>query len=239
MSGGHLDAVLGARRALLVVAAPAEARAILAARDLNPAPAEAPWVLRSLTDRLDLVVCGIGKVNAAGAAARLADPTRHAGLLSLGIAGALPGAPSGLGDAIVATSSVYADEGLLTPEGFTDCAAMGFPLGPFEGSAVPCDPRWVTALEAAVSAAGLTPHRRPVATVSTCSGTDEGARAIADRTAAAAEAMEGAAVGHVAARLGLPFAELRVISNTTGNRDRQRWDLKSALSVLARVAALL
>ena len=46
--------------------------------------------------------------------------------------------------------------------------------------------------------------------------------------------MEGAAVVHAARRLHLPAIELRTISNTTGDRDRQHWDLPGALDAMAR-----
>jgi futalosine hydrolase len=59
------------------------------------------------------------------------------------------------------------------------------------------------------------------------------------RTGAVAEAMEGAAVGLVAHRLGIPFGEVRIISNTTGDRNLQRWDMKRALASLSEVIGLL
>jgi futalosine hydrolase len=51
--------------------------------------------------------------------------------------------------------------------------------------------------------------------------------------------MEGAAVALAAVRLGLAFGELRVISNTTGDRARQQWDLKGALARLTDVIGRL
>ena len=71
------------------------------------------------------------------------------------------------------------------------------------------------------------------------------AHEVARRTRAVAEAMEGAAVGFTARRLGLAtgsapaFAELRVISNTTGDRSRQVWDLPRALSRLEQLGSQL
>jgi nucleoside phosphorylase len=44
--------------------------------------------------------------------------------------------------------------------------------------------------------------------------------------------MEGAAVVHAARRQRVPAIELRVISNTTGDREGQRWDLSAALTAL-------
>jgi futalosine hydrolase len=62
---------------------------------------------------------------------------------------------------------------------------------------------------------------------------------VRDRTGAVAEAMEGAAVALVAHRLRIPMAEVRVVSNTTGSRPRQVWDLKGALARLSDLAAAL
>jgi nucleoside phosphorylase len=48
--------------------------------------------------------------------------------------------------------------------------------------------------------------------------------------------MEGAAVALVAVRHALAFAELRVISNTTGRRAGQVWKLPEALARLGALA---
>lgn len=218
---------------LLAVAAPIEARAVLSALGAAPDPADRPWMLHEISGRFHLLVTGISKANAAGAVARLADPSRHRAILSTGVAGILPGSGLRIGQSIAATASVYADEGLSTPDGFLDCSQMGFPLGGFPGSAVPVGERVLGILRPLADAAG------PVATVSTCSGTDALAEQVLRRTGALAEAMEGAAVGQVAHRLGIPFGELRVLSNTTGDRARQAWDLKGALAALATVIGRL
>jgi futalosine hydrolase len=220
------------RRPLIAVAAPAEARAVLDGLRTDPTIEARPWVLHPFQDA-DIVMTGVGKANAAGAVARLADSSRHAWILSTGVAGALPGSGLAIGQTILATASVFADEGLQAEDRFSDCAQMGFPLADFPGSAVPLDP----ALQALLRP--LADREGPIATVSTCSGLDALARTIRDRTLALAEAMEGAAVGLVARRLGIPAAELRVISNTTGDRARQRWDLPAALTRLSDLAARL
>jgi futalosine hydrolase len=232
---------------LLAVAAPSEAEAV--ARGIASVvphapdtpdtpvpfakgPIEGSWVVVALSTRLDLVQTGVGKSNASGAVARVLDPSRHAGVISLGVAGALPGSGLSIGDVVVAEAAVFADEGILKEDGFQDCWAMGFPQGGYPDPAVPVHAPWTEMLRTLGSVARI-------ATVSTCSGTDALASEIARRTRAGAEAMEGAAVGHVAHRLGVPFAEVRVISNSTGDRRKQVWDLKAALRVLSDVAARL
>lgn len=250
------------RRWLLVVAAPKEARAVsrgIAGREFEPGH----WALTPMGERFDLLLSGVGKANAAGATARAIDLARHAGVINLGIAGVLSDTiveeacgvevrgsrtvssrvsarPLEIGEVVVASESVFADEGSVTPDGFIDIARLGFPpiaRGAAAASvSVRCDEKLVRAL-----VQGFT-KSAPVATVSACSGTDAAAREIARRTGAAAEAMEGAAVGLATWRVGgaaLPFAEVRVISNTTGDRAAQRWDLRLALERLAEAAAAL
>lgn len=216
---------------LLVVAAPSEARAILRVFPCHSAAAELVWRRMLLQPGVELVVTGVGKVNAAGAVGLLARVSTDRVVVSAGLGGALPGQALSIGDTVIASESVYGDEGVETPEGFETLDQIGFPLGPFPNGRIMGDP---TALEAIRP---LCDHVGPVATVSTCSGTDARAEAIARRTGAIAEGMEGAAIGHVCARLGIPFVEVRVISNTTGNRASQQWDLRGSLSKLGAVTA--
>lgn len=222
---------------LLVAAAPVEAIAI--ARAFGVGPPRGPWELLALPVAgrgagFDLVVSGVGKANAAGATARFADPARHGRVLSIGICGALPGSSLELGATLVAQACVYADEGIETPHGFLDCGQMGFPLGDFPGREVPVDAQSLGWLSAAVGG-----RVGRIATVSTCSGTDLGARRVVERTAALGEAMEGAAVVQVARRLGIAAGELRTVSNTTGDRERQVWDIGRALEAMSVVLGRL
>ena len=234
---GLLHELAGSKCLLIAAAAPIEAAAILQGlRGSAAAPENHAWMLVQAVSGVDLVLTGIGKANAAGAVAHVLDPDRHAAVLSLGIGGALPGADEAgvrLGSVVCASASVFADEGLLSPSGFTDCFGLGFPLGDFQGSDVPVNAAWAAKLARACSATGR------IATVSTCSGTDAAARIIADRTGAIVEAMEGAAVGLVCHRLRVPFAEVRVVSNTTGDRERQRWDIKGAMKRLEELTAAI
>ncbi len=184
---------------------------------------------------VSLVLTGVSKSNAAAGVARVIDPARDGLVLSVGIAGALPGDDAAsIGEVVVATSCVFSDEGLVSTGGFQDCAAMGFPLGDFEGSAVPVEMGSSLRLSAALGA-----RLGAIATVSTCSGTDDGAREVVRRTGAIAEAMEGAACALVAGRLGVAAGEVRVISNTTGERSRQIWDVGRAFCELERVGSVL
>jgi futalosine hydrolase len=225
-------------RVLIAVAAPKEAAAVLSGLGSSE-PVPERWVPIRVGAGLDLVVTGVGKVNAALAAARAVDPALHAWAINTGICGALPGSGLQIGSVVLASESLYADEGSMNPDGFRSIAAMGFPPGgaAFVGMGVRPDPALAAALRPLADVEGV------IATVSTCSGTDALAADVAGRSAggggrAIGEAMEGAAFGHaVAALFGsrVAFAEIRAVSNTTGDRDRQVWDLAAGLAGVERI----
>ena len=77
------------------------------------------------------------------------------------------------------------------------------------------------------------------ATVSSCSGSDALASALAGRSGAQVETMEGAAVLLACRELRVPAVQLRCVSNRCGERARGGWDLKGAVGRLhAGVRAL-
>ena len=229
-------------RLLIVVAAPLEAEAVLRGLGTDGSGIGVAWELVR-AGRHEVVVCGVGKANSGGGVARVLDPAVHRGVLSLGIGGALPGSGLELGDVVVGRASVFADDGIETPGGYQGLAEMGFPVGMglddvrVEGDGVACD------LELGLDERfqGCVVRSGVIATVSTCSGTDARAREVAGRTGAVCEGMEGTAVGLSVRRISgeVAFGEVRVVSNTTGDRSRQRWDLRGALGVLERIAAVL
>lgn len=232
----------------------------------EPLPDWQPVVLGAATDSCPAVLVlqtGVGKVNAASAVMRVLHDHPNATIINLGICGLLPAFACvddpacecmrslGIGSVLLASASVYADEGVQMPSEFKSIGAMGFPLGPFGDEGVLPSPDLADALRPFADAC------RPIATVSTCSGTDALALEIATRTNAAGEAMEGAAIAHVIARHNAlralsaatgptsdapttaRFAELRVISNTTGDRARQQWDIPKAAAKLREVVCAL
>lgn len=220
-----LASVLSRRKLLLAVAAEKEARAVLAA--FGRAELPGPWNVLEASDVCDVLLTGVGKANAAGAVAKTLAASGYGAVLSVGVAGSYSSLQ--IGAVVLGVSSLYADEGVQAPDTFLDIAALGFPPTDLPGTAFPADPRLLEALRHLADSVGS------IATVSSCSGTDALAVERAGRTGAIAESMEGAAVAHTAHRLGIPCAELRVISNNAGQRDRQVWNLPAALDRLTDV----
>lgn len=227
---------------LIAVAAPKEVRAVIDGIDPvggPPIPVPEVWSPVSVSagvgdcaSRAEVVRTGVGKSAAAGAIGAVFDPARHAGVLSIGIGGALPGSGLEIGSAVLGGPSVFTDEGVLTPDGFIGLDAMGFGA---DAAAVYPDDRSRSDLTPIVDVIGS------IATVSVCSGQDGWASGTAQRSGGGlVEAMEGAAAGLAVRRLDpdARFAEVRVVSNTTGDRARQRWDLGLALERLGGLAGL-
>ena len=173
-----------------------------------------------------VVVGGVGRTNSAAATtAAILEHGPFDAVINAGIAGILPGSGLEIGDILVADSCIYMEEGIETPTGFRDLDDMGFPLGDFKGNHVPVHP-------ALLKWCGHGFRTGPIATVATCAGTDARAREVVTRTAALAEAMEGASVVHAAGLRGIPAIEVRSMSNTTGDQDQQVWDIKTALDAI-------
>ena len=187
---------------------------------------------------IELLHSGVGKANAAAAATLLALHQPQA-LLVVGCGGALPGSGLQVGDIALASSEIFGDEGVLTPQGFQDLAALRLPLLSNSSSPLyntcPVDPGWQQRAEEQLTpfaaAAEISLVTGPFVTVSTCSGTSAGGEILARRSGGICENMEGAAAALVCARNNIPFCELRGISNLVEDRDLTRWDLSGAAAI--------
>jgi futalosine hydrolase len=172
------------------------------------------------------------------ATSRLITALQRAGVpielvVSAGIAGGFAGRAA-VGDVVVASAVAFADLGATTDDGFLDLTGLGL-----TGGAPLTSPR-AAEVGAALGAAGLRPGTGTILTLATMTGTDARAAALADANpGAVAEAMEGYGVAWAATEHGLPWAEVRAVSNLIGRRDRSAWDLPAAFGALgAAVAAL-
>jgi futalosine hydrolase len=185
--------------------------------------------------RVRVVPVGVGAAAAAAGTARLlavadAAGTPYRAVVSAGIAGGIPGR-AGPEATVVGTRSVAGDLGAQTPDGFLTVDELGFGSG-----IVPCDAELAAALRAAL------PHAvaGDILTVATVTGTAERAAWLAGRyPTAVAEAMEGYGVGCAAAGAGVPFVEVRTVSNPVGPRDRPVWRIAEALAALTSAAKAL
>jgi futalosine hydrolase len=225
-----------------MAAGPLPAVLIVAAVDAELRPverllAEAP---RRFAPRL--AVTGVGKASAAMETAIALREGSPACVLQVGCAGAFPGRGLSPGDVVIADAEVFSDEGVEGPQGFLDLAALGLlassgPAGRIGNDVPVTRPRAETLEEVTAHARGRFAIRvGRLATVSTGSGTRRRAEEVAARREPLAESMEGAAAALAAWRHGVPFYEVRGISNLAGERDRAAWDIETACERAAEVA---
>jgi futalosine hydrolase len=206
-------ALLMADPLLVVTAVAAEADAVRAGAD---------------PDHVIVAPVGVGPAEAAAGTARLLATGRYRAVVSAGIAGGFPGrAP--VGATVLGARSIAADLGAESPDGFLPVEQLGFGR-----SRVDADPALLKSLTAALPDAVV----GDVLTLATVTGTAATAERLATLfPAAVAEAMEGFGVAVAAG--GVPFAELRTISNPVGPRDRAAWRLKEAFAALSTASGAL
>jgi futalosine hydrolase len=159
-------------------------------------------------ESLRTVITGAGQVNMAHRLTQEVERQRPDGIIVVGIGGAYRGSGLAVPDVACAESETFGDLGVTTPDGFLQLPeffTVQFPSQLFPA-----------------------PRRARFVTVSTCSGTNALSDAIEGRTHGAVENMEGAAAAQIAQRYGIPFGEVRGISNLTGDRDRAAWKIPEA-----------
>lgn len=179
----------------------------------------------------EVLVGGVGIAQAAARTARQLAQKHYQGTINMGIAGGFPGKAAN-GSVAVATSIIAPEIGAESPEGFLTIDALGF--GTQTLPAVAND-SYIGKLQEAVSVATGT-----ILSVMTVTGTEAtlNVRQSYGKDVVA-EAMEGFGVASAAAEFGLPFAEVRSISNQVGIRDKASWEFASAFSSLTKAAEKL
>jgi futalosine hydrolase len=180
-----------------------------------------------------LLHCGIGKTNAAAGTSALLTAFQPKAVLMVGCGGAYLGSDLAVGDLALASEEIFGDEGVLTPTGFLDMEKIGFPVvqrsGQFFFNRFPVDPGLLEKARDILAQGGHpTPTVGPFVTVSTCSGTLIAGMELSRRTGGICENMEGAAVAQVCALHGIPFLEIRGISNLVEDRNPAAWEIRRA-----------
>ncbi len=244
---------------LLITATGTEQEPVRARMEISGTdrPLDRPWHRGSLySSAVLLIEGGVGQVNTA--AALTLALTRHdpAVILQSGVGGAYLRSGLGIGDIAIATEECYGDTGVLTPEGRIDLEGMGFPTVPARTDScgrtlrdplynrIPLDAARAENIRQGLES-GLeeeTAHKietGPFVTVQQCSGVQSDGDAMAARYHGICENMEGAAAAHVAVANGIPFVEIRGISNRVVDRDLSQWDLPLAIRRCQRAVELI
>lgn len=234
---------------VLVCATPMELKPVLGKGQTanavpgQPFPARLPesfiGVPKGRRDVLALVT-GVGPVNAALAAGRTLAGHEISGMVNIGVAGTYDEKALPMLATAVATAECWPDFGLATETGI-DPKGIGLSLGRVDN--VPVFDRLELDPDKAARTMRLTLpetwRRGDSVTVGAASGTPAHAQALRTRYGACTENMEGFALAWACTLAGIPFLEIRTVSNLVGSREPGHWKLGQAVAELANVVAQL
>lgn len=190
-------------------------------------------------DRILSCVTGVGPV-ASGirAGEALARYPRVRGMINAGICGSFDLERFPLGEICVAQKEIWPEYGVrmetdTTPLEYRMFSDMKLPVA----NEIDLDP---SSGAAAMNLRLPEDWRRGVSlTVAGVSGDPGRAESLRRRYDAATENMEGFALALAALRRGIPFLEIRTVSNLAGERDKEKWNFRQALAALRGILPAL
>ncbi len=168
---------------------------------------------------------GIGQVNMAIHFTRMLNDYTPEAVLLCGCGGSYPDSDLQIGDLALATSECFGDLGVALGEEFIPLQQLDLPqnpqLAPIIQQSFSLDPDLLNQakkiLPDAICGAFVT--------VNCCSSNSDLSIELHQRWGGICENMEGAAVAQICAEFDIPLLELRGISNPTGTRNPQQWDI--------------
>ena len=176
---------------------------------------------------LYLAHLGVGKVNTAAGLALAVGRLAPAAVIQFGIGGAFVGSFLSVGMVAVAAREVHLDTGVRTDAGWQGMESLGFPLLKRDTPLYNIFPTDQMLTQKILEATGA--HPCTFGTSETVTGSFDDAQTLHERFDVSIESMEGAAAAQVCLALGVPFAELRGVSNIVGERDKRAWDVPAAV----------
>jgi futalosine hydrolase len=173
---------------------------------------------------LDIVVTGVGMVATAARTARALAQARYDLAFNFGLCGSFDRSlPPG--QVVHVVTDRIAELGAEDDEAFLTLDELGLPGEPVFSNAAP--PR-VAALDALPAVRAIT--------VNTAHGNQRTIAAVVRRFSPQVESMEGAAFMHACQLSGVPFAQVRAVSNVVEKRNREAWHVAEAVGNLSRCA---
>lgn len=214
---------------LLITATGLEAAPLKASLTWQPLPFLLGDLFHAPEYELYLAHLGIAKVNTAAGLALALNTLSPDRVIQFGIGGAFSESDLKIGQVAVATRETHMDTGVGLEDAWQDMQAVGFPLLGNYYNTLPVDADLVADTSRVT---GVLPQ--PFGTSETITGSAGNAKTLHDRFGVAVESMEGAAAAQVCTAFGVPFAEIRGISNVVGDRDKANWDIRGAVEAVNR-----
>jgi futalosine hydrolase len=183
---------------------------------------------------LDILVTGVGMVATATHVSRALARTQYDLALNLGVCGAFDRRLA-LGAVVHVTSDSMPELGAQDGAAFVSAQDLGLvapDTAPFVGGRLvnPAPPSFPV-LADLPQVSGIT--------VNTAHGDDDAIAAVVAREAPQVESMEGAAFMYACLIAGVPFAQIRAVSNYVERRNRAAWQLGPAIDAIGRTATML
>lgn len=219
---------------ILVVAATRPEVAPLIAEVTNPIAHNRVLSGAVGTHRLDILLTGVGMVATAVWCSRALAIGGYDLALNLGVCGSFnPAFPP---PAVVhVTSDMFSELGAEDGPRFLPLQDLGLlepDVFPYSGGRlVNTAPPSLTGLADLPVATGIT--------VNTVHGEDASIATVIARCAPDVESMEGAAFMYACLASGIPFAQVRAVSNRVERRNRAAWDLPGAVAQLGQASLRL
>ncbi len=169
---------------------------------------------------------GIGQVTMAIQLTRLLCEFSPMAVLLCGCGGSYPGSGLQIGDLALAREEFFVDLGVATADKFIPLDQLNLPqdpeLAPGFQQRLLLNPDLLNWASEILSDAVC----GTFVTVNSCSGYPSLSDELQRRSNGICENMEGAAAAQVCAEFDVPLLELRGISNPTGTRSPEQWDIK-------------
>ncbi|SDI91821.1 futalosine hydrolase [Natribacillus halophilus] len=186
------------------------------------------------TSGIDVAIAGVGPAQAAARTAFALPKDEYRMVVSVGIGGGFKNRAA-IGDIVISDRLIAAELGAESSQSFIPIDELGFGT-----NVITADDSSVQRLSSRLIEKNQRVHTGAILTLSMVTGTDDTAHALIHRYPdACAEAMEGFGVATAAAEQNLPVLEIRSISNLTGPRDKENWNIKEALASLEPAGAAI
>jgi futalosine hydrolase len=178
---------------------------------------------------LSILVTGVGGISTAWAMKQwLSNNSLPDLAINAGIAGSYSDEIKN-GDVVMAVTDCFADMGIESGDRIITLAEAGLmdpDSFPFEGGVIKSENKFT-------GMAGKILRKVKAITVNTCSGSGATIERLKHRFNPEIETMEGATFFYICARERIPFLSVRAISNKVEPRNRESWDIETALENLA------
>ncbi|HEX3704041.1 MAG TPA: futalosine hydrolase [Vicinamibacterales bacterium] len=216
---------------LVVAATPAEMAPVAAALGVATPRENGMNRYRCGAHTVDALTTGVGMVATAARCARILAQTRYGFALNIGVCGSFdralaPGAVVHIVSDRIAELGAEDGDRFLTIQ---DMHLLGDDEPPFTGGAL------VNAVPPSNAALARLPAVRAI-TVNTVHGNAQSIDAVLRRFRPQVESMEGAAFMYACLMQGVPFAQVRAVSNAVEPRNRSAWKITEAIQHLSGTA---